>query len=88
MHKIYWYDFSFLKQKRSVGKKATQFISRRKTFRSERKTYDIFDISKIQLVVYYHAVFWLVELFFCYSPLVAKSAYNLVAKKWLKSSFS
>ena len=37
MHKIYWYDFSFLKQKRSVGKKATQFICRRKTFRSEGK---------------------------------------------------
>ena len=28
--------------------------------------YDIFDISKIQLVVYYHAAFWLVELLLGY----------------------
>ena len=29
--------------------------------------YDIFDISKIQLVVYYHAAFWLVELLLGYT---------------------
>ena len=49
--------------------------------------YDIFDISKIQLVVYYHAARrsdWLSYYqAICYSPLVAKSADNLVGKKCL-----
>ena len=55
---------------------------------------EMFDFSKIQLVVYYISMLhsdWLSYYQannICYSPLVAKSAGFLAAKKGLKSSFS